>query len=396
MTIPSPVIHPPVERDANSYTLLVDAPAFMAAFAADAATCQHSLYAQFMTYEGDSAGRAFAAHLHDRAAAGVDVRLIADAYSDHIISDRMPFHLRERRHYRAEKAATRQLFAQLAAAGVQVKHIHPFGPLWLYFFYRDHKKIIVIDERVAYLGGINIADHNFTWHDFMVRIEGPIVAQITADFLATWQGESLALTPPAGGIDGAGDIVLNQTSARQTVYEAILDCIDRAQQTIVIECPYLVGPRIEAALLRAAQRGVMVTLILPQHVNIGVFGWWLAESLHVLDHPNIHIYGFQGYDGMTHAKLYLFDERMASFGSLNVSELEAMTHKEINVFSDDPDLIAQLSQLAQADLAQSIRLHPDRARGWRRWRPPYRWVHTLYHHWTSRLLHNPNWHKRYC
>lgn len=374
---------------ANTYTLLTGAADFMAAFEADVATCQQSLYAQFMTYEGDVTGKAFSAHLIDRATAGVDVRLVVDAYSDHILSDVRPFDLGLRRLYRAEKAETRQLFERMQSAGVAIKRTNPFGPLWLYFFYRDHKKIIIVDKQVAYLGGINISDHNFAWHDFMVRIEGPVVQQIMADFVATWRGESLAFTPP----DHDGDYVLNQTIDRQAVYEQILTCIDHSEHSIVIESPYLVGPRIEAALLRAAERGVSITLILPQHVNISFFRWWLSESLRVLDHPNIRVYGFQGHGGMTHAKLYLFDDRWASFGSLNVSELECMTHREINVFSRDPGLIAQLKQLAERDLASSLPLKPEVSR---RWRPPYRWVHALYFHWTNYLLKNPDWRRRYC
>ncbi|MEQ8677162.1 MAG: phosphatidylserine/phosphatidylglycerophosphate/cardiolipin synthase family protein [Aggregatilineales bacterium] len=380
----------PVQKTTeNTYTVLVGAEDFMNALHADLLTCKDSLFAQFMTYEGDAAGQLLSDYLIDRASNGVDVRLIVDYFSDHILSDIFPHHLMRRDQYCAEQAQTRKLFNQMRRKGIQIKRTNPFGPLWCYFFYRDHKKIIIVDEQVAYLGGINISDHNFEWHDFMVRIEGPIVQTIVEDFASTWHGDSIVLERTSR----VGDYVVNQTTGRPAVYNNILDQIDRAERSILIECPYLVGYGIESALLRAAERGVVVTLILPQYVNIVVFRWWLTASLHFLNHPNIHVYGFQGDGGMTHAKLYLFDDKWASFGSLNVSELECMTHKEINVFSQNRDLIEQLKQLACDDLEKSLPLSKPASQNWYL---PYHWVYSLYALWTSILLNNPAWRKQYC
>jgi phosphatidylserine/phosphatidylglycerophosphate/cardiolipin synthase-like enzyme len=112
-----------------------------------------------------------------------------------------------------------------------------------------------------------------------------------------------------------------------------------------------------------------------------------------LHHPNITYYGFTGDSGMTHAKLYLFDDRWTTIGSLNVFELECMMQKEINIFSDDPDLVAQLKRVAEADLIQSVPLAVPHNGFWR-------FTHTLtyafYSWWLKRLISNPTWRARYC
>jgi phosphatidylserine/phosphatidylglycerophosphate/cardiolipin synthase-like enzyme len=209
------------------------------------------------------------------------------------------------------------------------------------------------------------------------------------DFCATWSGESIALDKTTQN----GDYILNQTAGREAVYDEILAMIDRAEHTILIEAPYVIGDKLENALLKAAQRGVTITLILPSNVNKAVFRWWLPASMRKLTHPNITFYGFQGHGGMTHAKLYLFDDKWVTFGSLNVFELECMMQKEINIFSTNANLIAQLKQLAQADLAQSVPL-PISQRG------GLRFTHTLAHIgyslWIKLLIKNPRWRKKYC
>jgi cardiolipin synthase A/B len=374
--------------DANTYTVLSGSAAFVDALQADVATCKHKLYMQFMTYEGDAVGKTFAEPLIKKAHDGADVRLIVDYYSDNILSDVYPFSFNQKQAYKREKADTLGLFKRLESVGVGVKRTNPFGPLWAFFFYRDHKKIVIVDNHIAYLGGINISEHNFAWHDYMVRIEGPIVQQITADFLATWAGTRASHQRT----DSQSDYIVNQGVGDPAVYQEIITMIDKSRHTIMIECPYVVGHDIEAALKRAAERGVKITLIVPHNVNIVLFKWWLKATMRYLDHPNVAFYGFTTHDGMTHAKLYIFDNQWASFGSLNISELEGIAHREINVFSQNKALIDQLNTLAEQDLAQSVRLEKPTQSAWR---PPYTWFYALYMLLTNILLKSRRWQQRF-
>ena len=373
----------------NRFTLLVGASAFMDELARTLDDEHSRLYAQFMTYEGDATGEAFGALLAQQAQRGADVRLMVDAYSDIILSDVWPVLLHRQGEVAAERAKTYALFDRLRAQGVRVKRTAPLGPLGIYVLFRNHKKMVVIDDRIAFVGGINVSDHNYNWHDFMVKIEGPLASALAHDFRSTWDGQTAPLATPCPG----EDFVLNQCPGRYSIYEEILRMIDRAQRTIVIESPYLLGDRIERALRAAAERGVRVSLILPARSNKLLYRRWVRVLLRRLDHPNITVYGFTGCGGMTHAKLVLVDDQWASFGSLNMIELEGLTQKELNVFSSNPDLIAQLQTLIARDIAQSdpVPVPPHAAA-----RPLFTVLVRFSDWWTRRLLRRADWKARYC
>jgi cardiolipin synthase len=336
----------------NSFQLLVGADAFVQAFTVSLRDCHRSLYAQFMTYEGDATGQAFSDQLAHKAVEGVDVRLMVDGYTDVVVSDAYPFLLTRLRAAREEHAQTRLLFERLSHQGVAVKRTAPPGFLGRYMLYRNHKKMVIVDERIAFVGGVNISDHNYAWHDFMVKIEGPLVRDLARDFCSTWEGD----TVPFHRSNGAGDYILNQGAGRRSIFEEILKMIEQARHSLVIESPYLLGNHIETHIQRAAERGVQVTLITPSHNNKLMYRLWVRALQRRLDHPNIAIYGYQGNGGMTHAKLLIVDDEWASFGSCNMFELEGLTQKELNVFTNNTNLIAQLSALVADDLAQAIPL----------------------------------------
>lgn len=373
----------------NRFTLLAGASAFMDELTRTLDGDHSRLYAQFMTYEGDATGEAFASLLARQAARGADVRLMVDAYSDLILSDVWPVLLHRQREVAAERARTHALFDRLRAQGAGVKRTAPLGALGRFALYRNHKKMVVLDDRIAFVGGINISDHNYDWHDFMVKIEGPLAAALAHDFRTTWNGQTAPLVTPCPG----EDFVLNQCPGRYSVFEEILRMIDRAQRTIVIESPYLLGDRIERALRAAAERGVRVSLILPARSNKLLYRRWVRVLLRRLDHPNIAVHGFRGCGGMTHAKLILVDEQWASFGSFNMIELEGLTQKELNVFSSSADLIAQLQTLIARDIAQAVPVPAPRfAIG----RPLYTVLYRFFRWWTRRLTRSANWKARYC
>jgi cardiolipin synthase len=153
--------------------LLVDAPEFWSALREDLAAARHEVFAQMLTFEADSAGRALADAL--LACRAPDRRLVVDSHSRHIVSDKLvchPKHLLDR-GLRREVRETRRTIAELRAAGVPVRYVNPLGPLLVRFPVRNHKKLAVVDGRAAYLGGINFSDHNFAWHDVMLRIDDP-------------------------------------------------------------------------------------------------------------------------------------------------------------------------------------------------------------------------------
>lgn len=373
----------------NSFQLLVGADAFVQELSASLQGCHESLYAQFMTFEADASGQAFSDKLARKAAEGIEVRLMVDGYTDVVVSDAYPFLLTRLRAAREEHARTLVLFERLSQQGVTIKRTAPPGFLGRHMFYRNHKKMVIIDERAAFVGGINISDHNYAWHDLMVKIEGPLVHDLAIDFCSTWAGDSLPLYQS----NGSGDYILNQHAGRHSVFEEILKMIGQARFSLVIESPYLIGDHIESQILKAAERGVRVTIITPCHNNKLMYRIWLPTLQRRLDHSNIAICGYQGNGGMTHAKFVIVDGEWVSFGSYNMCELEGLTQKDLNVFSNNVDLIAQLNVLIANDLAHATPLMPPRrAFGRFTYTIPYQIVNR----WTKHLLRSPEWRDIYC
>ena len=373
----------------NRYELCVDSDAFVAALRAALPECRERLLVQFSTFEGDAAGAELAELLLERAAHGVEVRMLLDCYSDVIVDDIYPIALHRRGAATKERDRTRVLLEQLAAGGVAIKRTAPPGFLGRFLLYRDHKKMVVLDDTVAFVGGINISEHNYAWHDFMVRIDGPLAAELGADHTSTWHGATVALDRRRAD----GDYVINQCAGRGSIVDEVLRLVDGAERRVVFESPYLLGPRIEAAILRAARRGVTVTLVLPWRANHVHSRLWVRKLLRRFRHPNIQCHGYQGCGGMTHAKLLIVDDRIATFGSLNFLELEALTQKELNVFTRDEAIIGAFNALVDRDIAASEPMPVPRS-GFGRF--TYDALEGFFRWWTRRLVRDAEWRARYC
>ena len=373
----------------NCFRLCSGAPAFLAALDRDLATCHATLRVQFSTFEGDASGEQFATRLMDRAATGVSVQLVLDHYIDFVANDVLPVHLTRRADLNAERVRTRALLDEMVASGIQLRRTAPLGSMARYMLFRDHKKLVVIDERVAYVGGLNVSDHNFAWNDFMVRVEGPIVDDLARDFSSTWHGRRLRLTPPPM----PGDYVVNQAAGRPAVLDETLRLVDGACETIFLETPSLLGARIERALLDAADRGVRITVVVPAEHNRWIFRVWSRKTMLEIRHPNIAVHGYRGCGSMTHVKLLIVDDARAVVGSANLFALEAMTQKELCLFTDDSALVEELREQAAIDTLHSAPLAAPRTSVGRF---SYSMLELAVDAWTRRLLRKPAWRSGYA
>ena len=373
----------------NQFQLLVGADAFVAALRESLPTCRNNLYVQFSTFEGDSSGQAFAEMLIDRADQGADVRLTVDYYSDVVINDAYPILIHRRREVQNERNQTHTLFDRLEQHNILIRRTAPPGFMGRYMLYRDHKKMVILDDHTAFVGGINVSDHNYAWHDFMVKITGPLVHDLIRDYQSSWDGRTIPMEETIPN----GDFVLNQCAGRYPIFQEILNMLGSARHSLVIVSPYLMGDHIEPAILQAAQRGVSCTLIIPFRSNKLVYRIWARKMLRRFNHPNIQIYGFQGEHNMTHAKLVIADDERATFGSFNMFELEGLTQKELNIFTNNADLINQLNQFVAQNLSTSVLLPVPRTTFGR-------FTYTVLYHffkwWTNRLVSNREWKAIYC
>jgi cardiolipin synthase len=300
----------------------------------------------------------------------------------------LPTALQRRRELRAERTRTAALLARLRAAGVSVRRTAPVGRWWQYLLHRDHRKLVVLDGSVGFVGGMNISDHNFTWRDFMVKVTGPLASNLAAVFTATWTKTAYDAAPDRS----RPDFLLDDSPGRRAIGREVLALVDGAARSVVLESPSLLGDVLERALVRAADRGVHVTVIAPAQHNRAIFRLWVAETFRRLQHPNITVYRYERSGGMTHSKLLVVDETVASFGSSNFFALEAITQRELNVFTRDPACIGALRAYLADGIAGSSVLPPPTHKS-------FRWSYTLaeraVERWTRHLLLDAEWRARY-
>ena len=372
----------------NAYALCEGAPAFVASLREELPRCRVTLFAQFMTFEGDASGEEFADLLLERARAGVDVRLILDHYVDVIANDILPIRLGRRRELQAERSSTSVLLERLSAGGVRVQRTAPPGVLWRFLLYRNHKKMVVLDDAVAFVGGINVSDHNYAWNDFMVKVTGPLAADMARDFRTTWDGATVELAAPSSD----ADFVLNHSPGRPSISDEVARLVRAATTSIAIESPSLLGGALEELLVDVARRGVAVTVVAPARHNRSIFRVWIRATISRLVRAGVTVYGYRGSDEMTHAKLLIVDDEVATFGSFNFFELEGLTQKELNVFTRDPAIITDLRRLMDRDTAASTVMTPPRTTFGRF---TYTIVERGFARWTRRLLENPEWRATY-
>lgn len=350
--------HPPAKKgrksaDMQEYHLLIDSLEYSRELERAIGAATQSIYMQFLTFEADVVGERYARLLMEKAGDGLDVRLILDGYYQLIVSDRSvrfpTCRPAEFRAVRREFARTKKMIAEMRAGGVQILEINNrFHGLAL--LRRNHKKIVVVDCEKAYLGGFNLSEHNFAWHDFAVGVSGSVVKGIAEDFDSTWHGR-----PASYPMSSNGDFLLGNVGDNKVLRDYIFQAIDNARSDVFIECPYIGGAVFEK-LLAAAGRGVSVSVIYPKRNNIHRHSLWMTKHLeqymvNLAAKSNIRVSLYNKNGGMTHAKVMLVDGEIACFGSCNFDAFGFRFYDDLNLVSRNESLIQELgTRVVEEDL----------------------------------------------
>jgi len=254
-----------------------------------------------------------------RAAArrGVPVRLLIDCFAHRFVSDQPV----RRRAVADEHRRTRAMYAELAAVGVLVRFTHPNGPANVFALARNHKKLYLIDD-AAYLGGINISDHNFAWHDVMVRVYDPAVARaVAADFEASFAGQRRT----------ADEAIVTNRALARTFDELVAG----ARHRVVVASPYAVDRRL-AELLEASPARSKTVAVAPEN------NFWCLQLIapylfHRLDRAGVRLLRFPRF---SHAKFLVVDHDALLVGSSNFGRHSLSCNDEIGVVIRDRAFIA--------------------------------------------------------
>lgn len=228
-------------------------------------------------------------------------------------------------------------------------------------FTSEHSKYILVDRTRAYFGGMNIGrEYRYDWRDAMFELTGPVLEALEVRFETAWLeagGSSFVLfkKPPPYIPEQPGCLFLTATTPfRPHIYKAQLRAIKNAKQTIYIENPYLWNQTIVYQLCAARKRGVDVRVTIPREVNhgIGISANKLVAR-RLLEH-GVRVFV---YPGMTHVKAAVYDQ-WACFGSANFDDLSLHKNYELNIFTDQPDLVRQIrEELLEGGQALSEEIH---------------------------------------
>lgn len=349
----------------DNIDVLTDGYAFFPRLLHDISQAHHHIHIDMYIIEDDALGRLISDALIAKAREGVLVRVIYDDVGCWNLS--------------------RQFIERLRDGGVEMV---PFLPVRFPSFtskanYRNHRKLIVVDGRVGYIGGINFAMRYVrkAWRDTMLRIEGPIVYAMQRTFLIDWYFVDRTLItdrayyPPSSLTThplSLGQIVTSSPTAPfPDIMQGFVRTILAARRYVYIETPYFLPPEpVLFALKTAVVSGVDVRILCPMQSDAHLVQWASRSYLRELYACGAKVSFYR--PGFLHSKLMVCDDSLSTCGSTNVDFRSFENNFEVNLFIFDDDFALRLKELFLSDESQSTaaNLLPD-------WQQP-RFTHRLW------------------
>jgi cardiolipin synthase len=350
----------------NRVVLLQDGKATYEAMLAAIAGAKDHINMETYIIEDDEVGKRFADALIEKQRRGVQVNFIYDSVG----SIKTP----------------REFFKRMADSGIAVLEYNPVNPLTAKAGWdvnqRDHRKLLVADGQIAFLGGINISSvysgssGSFDrqapksakqpqgpqppWRDTHLGVEGPVVAHFQKLFLATWEsqkGKPLAQRRYLPDLTAKGKEVVRAIGSSpddgySLIYATLISAIRNAESTVYVTNAYFVpDSQMLAALKEAARRGVDVKLILPSKSDS-----WLvlnAGRSYYSDLLEAGVKIYERRDQLLHAKTAVIDGVWSTVGSTNLDWRSFLHNQEVNAVILGPEFGGQMRTVFEADLAQS-------------------------------------------
>jgi cardiolipin synthase len=303
----------------------------------------------------DATGRKLLAWLVRAAARGVKVRVLADAYGSWTTKT--------------------SFWREMQSTGIEARLFHPIWSHLRGFFFRDHRKIIVIDRNISFTGGMNVANEygssrhskDVSWRDTHMRIQGPTAWEMALVFSEGWErsgGESLHLPPLAPTYaSGARTLVLDSIPGRghQETVAVLAALVGASRKRLWITNSYFAPNHMGIRLLgRAAQRGVDVRLLLQGHTDMPLVRHAGHGNFHDLLSSGVRIFEYQS--AILHAKTLVADDFVSVIGSTNLDFRSFYFNAECNILILDEATGRMMTQKFEEDLDQSVEIQ------WETWK----------------------------
>ena len=351
----------------NAVTLLYDGPQTMGAMMAAITDAKESINLETYIFDQDELGLRFADLLIAKQQAGVDVNILYDSVGT--------------------IGTPNVFFDRMKAAGIRLVAFNPVNPFKRFGSWdlnnRDHRKILVVDGKVGFTGGVNISatyarsspfhaksgsgsrsgsGKPLGWRDTHIRIEGPAVSALQAIFIDGWESQhagEMADRDYFPALASAGDRIVRVVGSTPTsdheIYQAYVLAMQQASKSIHITSAYFVPDvQVVAALKAAAARGIDVTLVLSGVTDSGVV-LHAAQSFYTeLLEAGIHIYQFNL--SVLHAKTAVIDGVWSTIGSTNLDTRSFLLNNEVNVIVLGDGFGANMESAFEEDVRGSTQI----------------------------------------
>ena len=368
--------------DNNSITLLMNGQEKFDDMFCAIRQAQSSVHLEYFNFRNDSVASLLFDILAEKVKEGVEVRALFDGFGN--FSNNKPL---KKRHVR-----------DIRKSGIEIYEYNPIGFPWVDdFFNRDHRKIVVIDGKIAYTGGMNVADYYIEgtevvgeWHDMHCRIEGDEVNTLQKIFLRMWNKVSGQDIHGAKYYRGLGDTSYFENLKQDTCVTAgkkkagiinrepvassdiirtfYLDAINDAKDSIKIINPYFtLSHKLKKALRKAVKRGVKVEIMLSVKSDIPLTPDCGFYNAHKLMKHGVDVWMYT--PGFHHTKIITVDGKFCTVGSANLNARSLRFDYEDNVVIIDSCTTNQLDELFNSEKKNCFKLTE---KTWDEWRTPWK------------------------
>lgn len=344
---------PLLQRVNQSYPTRGNGIEFYTAFAdmfqalkADIQAARHHIHLEFFQIESDPVGDELSDLLINKVKEGVEVRVIYDAAACWLVP--------------------RSFYRRMQNGGVQIKAFNPIFPILSPFSnYRDHRKVVVIDGKIGFTGGMNIAERYLLgvrggiWRDTHIRMIGPSVSELQTAFLSDWQftrkewiHDDVYYPVP---LRSDQNLLIQMISSNPTDSWRVMDLsisqtIFSSRRYLYLQSPYfLPSESIRVSLHAAALSGVDVRVMIPTqpdkgHITINASRWYVEQMLQA----GVRFYFYD--NGYMHSKTIVSDDQITSIGSVNIDSRSLSQAFEIDAFIYDREVALHQKQLFLDDI----------------------------------------------
>ncbi len=341
-----------------------------------------SVHLEYFNFRNDSIANALFDLLAAKSKEGVEVRALFDGFGND--SNNRPL---RRRHIK-----------ELRERGIEIYEFDPLRFPWInHVFHRDHRKIVVIDGKIAYTGGMNVADYYIngteqvgSWRDMHCRIEGEEVNTLQHIFLNMWKKVTKqdihgaqyfrgyrtpdyftglkTDTTATAGTKMIGIINREPKTSNKIIRRFYVDAINAAHDSIRLVNPYLtLNHNLKKALRKAVKRGVKVDVMVSTHSDIPLTPDCVFYNVHKLMKRGVNVWMYE--PGFHHTKIIMVDGKFCTVGSANLNSRSLRFDYEENAIIIDPCTTKELSDMFERDKQDSFLLTP---KSWKRFRSPWK------------------------